>query len=99
MMDQGFTNPGQQVTMVPKNHAVTHIIFENYYFYSWFQTFAVFWILYAFFQVIPQRLNFICRHFRTLCLFHLHRQIGMKDPSHLSAYEDGTDRVFRTIGI
>ena len=38
-------------------------------------------------SVIPWRLNFICRHFRTHCLFHLHRQI--------SAYEDGTDGVFR----
>jgi hypothetical protein len=25
-----------------------------------------------FFSVIPRRLNFICRHFGTLCLFHLH---------------------------
>jgi hypothetical protein len=41
-----------------------------------FQTFTVFWMLYAFFWVIPQRLNFICRHFRTLCLFHLHGQVG-----------------------
>ena len=40
---------------------------------SWFQTFAMFWMLYAFFWVIPRRLNFICRHFGTLCLFHLHR--------------------------
>ena len=30
--------------------------------------------LYAFFWVIPRRLNFICRHFGTL--FHLHRQVG-----------------------
>ena len=45
----------------------------------WFQTFAVFWMLYAFFWVIPRRLNFICRHFGTLCLFHLHRQVGMKN--------------------
>lgn len=30
--DQGFTNPSQQVTMVPKNHAVAHIIFQNNYF-------------------------------------------------------------------
>ena len=28
---------------------------------------------------IPRRLNFICRRFGTLCLFHLHRRIGMKD--------------------
>jgi len=33
-------------------------------------------LLYAFFWVIPQHLNFICRHFGTLCLFHLHRQVG-----------------------
>jgi len=29
-------------------------------------------LLYAFFWVIPGRLNFVCRHFGTLCLFHLH---------------------------
>jgi len=34
--------------------------------------------LFVFFWVIPLRLNFICRHFGTLCLFHLHRQVGMK---------------------
>jgi hypothetical protein len=28
----------------------------------------MFWMLYAFFWVIPRRLNFICRHFGTLCL-------------------------------
>jgi len=33
-------------------------------------------MLYAFFWVIPRRLNFICRRFETLCLFHLHRQVG-----------------------
>jgi hypothetical protein len=32
---------------------------------------------YAFFWVIPRRLNFICRRFGTLCLFHLYRRIGM----------------------
>jgi hypothetical protein len=32
--------------------------------------------LYVFFWVIPRRLNFICRRFGTLCLFHLHRQVG-----------------------
>ena len=35
---------------------------------SWFQTFVLFWILYAFFWVIPRCLNFICRRFGTLCL-------------------------------
>ena len=33
-------------------------------------------MLYVFFSVIPRRLNFICRRFGTLCLFHLHRLIG-----------------------
>ena len=46
--------------------------------------------LYAFFCVIPWHLNFICRHFGTLCMFHLHRQVGVKNSSHLPAYEDGT---------
>ena len=32
-------------------------------------------------------------------LFHLHRQVGMKNSSYLPAYEDGTDRVFRNVGI
>ena len=35
-------------------------------------------LLYVFFSVIPQRLNFICRHFGTLCLFQLHRQVGIE---------------------
>jgi hypothetical protein len=34
-------------------------------------------MLYAFFWVIPRRLNFICQRFGTLCLFHLHRRVGM----------------------
>jgi len=34
--------------------------------------------LYAFFWVILRRLNFICRRFGTLCLFHSHRRIGVK---------------------
>jgi hypothetical protein len=33
-------------------------------------------LLYVFFWVIPRRLNFICRRFGTLCLFHLHKQVG-----------------------
>jgi hypothetical protein len=39
-------------------------------------------ILYALFWVIPRRLNFICRHFRTLL-------------SVPSTYEDGTDSVLK----
>ena len=33
-------------------------------------------LLYVFFWVITRRLNFTCRRFGTLCLFHLHRQVG-----------------------
>ena len=34
-------------------------------------------LLYAFFWVITRRLDFICRRFGTLCLFHLHRQVDV----------------------
>ena len=50
-------------------------------------------MLYAFFWVIPRPLNFICRRFGTLCLFHLHRRVGAP------TYEGGTDRVFRNVGV
>ena len=40
---------------------------------------TIYLMLYAFFLVIPQCLNFICQRFGTLCLSHLHRRIGMKD--------------------
>ena len=42
---------------------------------------------------IFRRLIVVCRRFGTLYLFHLHRL-----DSH-PAYEDGTDRVFRNVGI
>jgi hypothetical protein len=48
-------------------------------------------MLYVFFWVIARRLNFVCRRFGTLCMFHLCR--------HLPAYEDGADRVFPNVGI
>ena len=73
-------------------------LYSTFPHYSWFQTFAVFWMLYAFFWVIHRRLNFICRRFGTLSLFHFHRLVG-DEWHHLSAYEDGTDRVFRNVGI
>ena len=44
-------------------------------------------MMYVFFWVISRRLNFICRRFGTLCLFHLHRHVGI----YLLAYEDGTE--------
>jgi hypothetical protein len=36
-------------------------------------------MFYAFFWVIPRRLNFIYRRFGTLCLFHLHRLVGVEN--------------------
>ena len=51
-------------------------------------------ILYAFFWVIPRRLNFICRRFGTLCLFHLHRQVGacrMNSAEGMLGYYRGID--------
>jgi len=36
-------------------------------------------MLYAFFWVIPRHLNLICQWFGTLCLFHLHRWVSMKN--------------------
>ena len=42
-------------------------------------TSVMFWMLYAFFWVTPRHLNFICQCFGTLCLFHLHRRVGMKN--------------------
>ena len=45
----------------------------------------------------------ICRRFGTLYLFHLHRQVvwSVWNVSHFvpPAYEDGTDWVFRNVGI
>jgi len=35
-------------------------------------------MFYVFFWVIPRHLNFICRRFGTLCLFHLHGQVGVE---------------------
>ena len=50
-------------------------------------------LLYAFFWVITQRLEFICQRFGTVCLFHLHRHIYLpmkmeqKECSETSAYK------------
>jgi len=37
------------------------------FIHSWFQTFAVFRMLYFLFWANPRRLNFMCWRFRTLC--------------------------------
>ena len=72
--------------------------------FSWFQTFAVFWMSYAFFWVISQRLKFICRRFGTLCMFHLHRRVGKGKAIPLETWTgpEGSRRLrlpdFKTIG-
>ena len=66
--------------------------------FSWFQTFAVFCMLYVFFWVISRLLNFIRRRFGTLCLFHVHRLVGVEchsTPTSLWRW----NRVFRNVGI
>ena len=52
------------------------------------------------FWVFPRRLIIECRRFGTLYLFHLQR-LDMKCELHTSypAFEDGTDKVFRNVGI
>jgi len=54
-------------------------------------------IQHVFSWVIPRRLNFICRRFGTLCLFHLHRQVPMKmeqtECSETSAYKIETPEI------
>ena len=51
------------------------------------------YMFYAFFWVIPRRLEFICRHFGTHCLFHLHRRVEVPTKmeqtvcSEMSAYK------------
>ena len=71
--------PDLQVSDTAISHVIIILCWEtNFHHYSWFQTFPVFWMLYAFFWVIPQHLNFICQCFGTLCLFHLHRWVGTR---------------------
>ena len=57
----------------------------------WFQTSAVFWVLYVFFWVFPRRLIVVCRRFGIF--------IGWIWSTSYPAYEDGTYRVFRNVGI
>ena len=49
--------------------------------------FYTFILLYAFFWVISRRLNFICRRFGTLCLFHLRGQVGTYLPMKIEQTE------------
>jgi hypothetical protein len=62
-----YSTPG--LCPCPKEHSNKNEL-------SWFQSLAMFCMLYVFFWVIPRHPKFICRHFGTLCLFHLHRRVG-----------------------
>ena len=58
-------------------------------------------LLYAFFSVIPRRLNFICRRFGTLCMFHLHWLVGRKflhtyPPMKMEQTESSETLVYKT---
>jgi hypothetical protein len=68
-------------------------LFKLQVLYYWFQTFILFWMFYSFFCVIPWRLNFICRRFGTLCLFHFYRSFKQE-----TTCKDRTDREFRNFG-
>ena len=84
---QGFVHPIQllfvtghlmpNITEVTSRNRKYFDILEIQLCYSWFQTFAVFWMLYSFFWVIPRRLNFIFRRFGTH--FHLHRRCKLEE--------------------
>ena len=78
---------------LPRGKCCTYYLNNTCYIYSSFQTFAVFCMLYLFFWVIPRRLNFIRRRFGTLCLFHIHRQVGTYLPMKME------QTVFRNVGI
>ena len=58
-------------------------------------------MLYAFFWVIPRRLNFILQRFRTLCLFHLHRWVGTYPPVKMEQTEcsEMLAHKIQTLGI
>ena len=60
---------------------------------SWFQTFAVFWMLYSLHWVIPLRLNFTCRRFDSPCQFRLHRRCKQEEYDLYSLW-DLTNSVY-----
>ena len=60
-----FSPPLNSILCVYRTH------FSKRIWFYWFQTFAVFWILYVFFWVFPRRPIVVCRHFGTLYQFHL----------------------------
>jgi hypothetical protein len=71
--------------LAPLDTGTSNLI--NSYSDSWFQTFTVLWMLYAFFWVMPRRLNFICPRFGTFCSIFLSAYEDVTECSETSAYK------------
>jgi hypothetical protein len=56
-------------------------------------------MLYVFFWIIPRPLNCICRRFGTLCSIFIGKKLNNDHYEDDDHYEDGTDRVFRNVGM
>jgi hypothetical protein len=85
-----WRNPSDRNMALGSTQPLTEMSTRN----SWFQTFAMFAMLYVFFCVIPRRLNFIWRRFGKHCSIFIGKYVYI---IHLPDYENGT--VFRNVGI
>ena len=74
-MNEGHIESYEHHGVINKYHAILQWMIYDDYFHPMSHARIKIMLLYAFFWV--WRLNFICQHFGTLCLFHLHRQVGM----------------------
>jgi len=93
----GTTCFGRKLSSDHQSNCTFHGIFLNKeldLISSWFQTCALFWL--CFLLGNSPESEFYMPTFRNT-LFHLNRLVGIS--SHLPANEDGTDRVFRNVGI
>jgi len=52
-------------------------------------------MLYAFLWVILRCLNFMCQRFGTLCLFHLHGQVGTYPPMKMEQTDSTETLVYK----
>ena len=77
--------------LYPQDCILTWIYGPQINYNYWFQAFAVFRMLFVFFWVIPRR------------LIYIYIYVDVSEQSICSiftpAFEDGTDRVFRNVGI
>jgi len=75
-------------------------VFVHAGYFSLFQTFVMLLMFYSFLWVIPRRLNFICRHFGTLCLLRLHRSSVFARPTsmeHAECSETSPHKIQMTV--